>query len=328
MQNFNLINDITIQLPSGVFAGVVDYETYAGGELLGIRLNERNMLVTHAGELVPAFTETYRRKIKYSVEFYKSGMVKAVAFEEQQEIITPIGEFPAELVTFYETGELRRFFPLDGKISGMWTEEEEKYLTIPLTFDFPFAQFTAIINGVAFYKSGDIRSVTLFPGETIEVQTTDGVVPVRNGFSLYTSGELASIEPAEPTPIKTPIGTISAYNPNAVGINADSNSLVLDTSGRVSSLMTVSNRIAVQTADERFITFTPREVINPLDDETMMTEALRVSFDYDEGTVTLAGGSDEATFPVADSGFTVAPHTCVEQTCSPTDCASCSIGCK
>lgn len=31
-------------------------------------------------------------------------------------------------LTFYENGELKRVFPLDGKISGFWSEEEEKRL--------------------------------------------------------------------------------------------------------------------------------------------------------------------------------------------------------
>ncbi|MDR3209611.1 MAG: hypothetical protein LBT36_03175, partial [Oscillospiraceae bacterium] len=133
MENFNLLEGKLLQLPVGVFAGVEAVGRYPGGELEGVRLSERNMLVTHAGELIPYYTETARRKLKYSVEFYKSGAVKAVALEDRQELQTPIGEFPAELVTFFETGELKRFFPLDGKISGFWSEEEERALGIPFT---------------------------------------------------------------------------------------------------------------------------------------------------------------------------------------------------
>jgi hypothetical protein len=235
MQNFNLLEDSMIQLPSGVFAGVDSYACYESVELEGIKLSDKNMLVTHVGELIPFYTETHRRKNKYSVEFHKNGMVKAVALNEIQEIETPIGEFTAELVTFYETGELKRFFPLDGKISGMWSEKEEKALAIPLTFDFPFTSFTALINGIAFYKSGNIRSITLFPGEKIPIATEYGEIPARNGFSLYESGKLESLEPAIPFAIQTPAGPVKAYNKNAIGVNADINSLVFDEDGKIIS---------------------------------------------------------------------------------------------
>jgi len=327
MHNFNLLNERTIQLPSGVFAGVESYACHPDGELEGIRLSEKNMLVTHAGELIPAYTETHRRKIKYSVEFYKNGMVKAVALDEQQEIQTPIGEFPAELVTFFETGELKRFFPLDGKISGLWREEEEKSLAIPFTFDLSFTKFTAIITGVGFYKSGDIRSITLFPGETITVQTKYGEIIAHNGFSLHESGELESLEPLNQAQIQTPIGVIAAFDPNAVGVNADSNSLVFDKSGNVTALVTVSSRIAV-TEGDRFLTFAPREVVNPLDDETMITKGLKIYFDYTGGTVTFEENGIKSTFPINGNGFTVVSYNSSAYICSPSDCASCSLGCK
>jgi len=325
MHNFNLLNESTIQLPSGVFAGVESYVCYPDGELEGIRLSEKNMLVTHAGELIPAYTETHRRKIKYSVEFYKNGMIKAVALDEQQEIQTPIGEFPAELVTFFETGELKRFFPLDGKISGLWSEEEEKSLAIPFNFELSFTKFTAIITGVGFYKSGDIRSITLFPGEAITVQTKYGDILTHSGFSLYESGELESLEPLNQAQIQTPIGIIAAFDPNAVGVNADSNSLVFDKSGNVTALVTVSSRIAVQTQDGRFLTFAPRDVVNPLNDETMMTEGLLISFDYATGAVTFEEDGKKSTFSVDGNGFTVVAYDSSAYMCSPADCASCSL---
>jgi len=328
VKNFNLLDDKTIQLPSGVFAGVEKYDCYPGGELEGIRLSEKNMLVTHAGELIPAYTETHRRKVKYSVEFYKNGMIKAAALDEQQEIQTPIGEFPAELVTFFETGELKRFFPLDGKISGLWSEAEEKSLAIPFNFDLSFTKFTAIINGVGFYKNGNIRSITLFPGETVTVQTGYGEIIARSGFSLYESGEIESLEPVNPAQIQTPIGVISAFDPNAIGVNADSNSLVFDRSGKAISLVTVSNRVTVQTEEGRFLLFSPREVMNPLDDETMITEGIAITFDYANGTVAFTAGNEKSTLSVKRNVFTVVPYNSSAYMCSPADCASCSLGCK
>jgi hypothetical protein len=328
MRNFNLLDDRTIQLPSGVFAGVESYTCYQSDELEGVRLSERNMLVTHAGELVPAYTENHRRKNKYSVEYHKNGMVKAVYLDTQQEIITPIGEFPAELVTFFESGELNRFFPLDGKIDGLWSEEEEKTLAIPFSFELPFAKFIAIISGISFYQDGDIRSITLFPGEVVDVSTQYGIISVRHGFSLYESGELESLEPSEPVIIQTPIGAVTAYEPDAVGVNADSNSLAFDKDGRVTSLITIHNKVAAQTNDERLLLFSPREVVNPLDDESMITAGLKITFDYGADTVTFSDVRSTTTLSISDCGFTIAEYSGNGQICSPSDCASCSMRCK
>jgi hypothetical protein len=325
MENFMVLEGKAIQLHSGVFSGVEAFSCFPSGELEGLRLSEKNMLVTHIGELIPAYTETTRRKIKYSVEFHRNGMVKAVSLDEQQEIITPIGEFPAELVTFYDTGELCRFFPLDGKISGLWTEEEEKTKAIPFSFDLGFAIFTAVLNGVAFFKSGDIRSITLYPGEIISVQTAFGLIQTRNGFSLFETGELESLEPDEPITIQTPLGEIVAYDTEAIGVNADVNSLAFEPDGRVRSLIAPYNRIAVQTEAGELKLFSPMETIHPLDDESTLLHGIKISFDYKKTTVTIQNGKTEGTFSLETCGFTVDKTGVTPFSCSPAACASCSL---
>jgi hypothetical protein len=324
MENFLVLEKKQLQLPSGVFAGVEKYSSYPGGQLEGIRLSERNMLITHAGELVPFFSETTRRKVKYSVEFYKSGTVRSVSLEEQQELQTPIGEFPAELVTFYESGELKRFFPLDGKISGFWTEEDERARAIPFTFELPFSRFTAIVGGVGFFEDGNIRSITLFPKETIAVNTKYGAVSVRIGFSVYRTGELSSVEPAEPFAVQTPIGRLFAFDPNAIGINADANSLKFDVSGNITELVTVVNRIAVQTSDGQLKLFSPVERVSPLDDDSKITIGLVIAFDAESVTITESGAKPQ-TFSLSDCGFTITETGNQDYSCSLSDCANCSL---
>jgi len=328
MQNFNLLENNMIQLASGVLTGVESYSCYPNGELLGVKLAEKNMLATHAGELVPAYTETHRRKNKYSVEFYQCGMIKKIALDEMQEVQTPLGELPAELVMFFETGELKRVFPLDGKISGMWSEQEEKTLAIPLSFELPFAAFTAIIGGIAFYQSGVIRSITLFPGETVPIAAQCGEIMARNGFSLYESGKLESLEPSVPVTVQTPIGALTAFDSNAVGVNADVNSLMFDEDGKIIALTTVNNRVAVKVENEHLLLFAPREVVNPLDGESTITEGLKISFDYDTDTVQFDEGGNNTILLISACVFTITAHSASALTCSPTDCASCSMTCK
>ena len=328
MQNFSLLDNKTIQLANGVLAGVESYSCYPDGELLGVKLSEKNTLITNSGGLIPAYTETHRRKNKYSAEFYQSGTIKKIALDEVQKVRTPLGELPAELVIFFETGELKRVFPLDGKISGMWSEQEEKKLAVPLSFELPFTNFTAIIGGIAFYQNGVIRSITLFPGETVPIATTYGEIKAHNGFSLYESGKLESLEPSDPVIIQTSIGKITAFDPNAIGINADINSLVFDEDGKVITLTTTQTRVAAQTKDGRLLLFAPREVVNPLDDESMITEGLKVSFDYGADTVKFTEGEKETILSISESAFTVSAHSTSLFFCSPADCAACSHGCK
>jgi hypothetical protein len=228
MTNFTDLGNGNLQMSFGILGGVTGYECYETGELQNVRLGERNMLLTHAGELIPAYTETVRRKRKPSLEFYKNGLTRSVCLEEQQEIVTPIGEFPAEFLTFYETGELKRFFPLDGQMSGFWSLEEERELNFPLTFDLGWGEFTTLLGGICLYPSGAIRSVTLFPGETLRLPSPAGELLTGVGFSLHESGALASAEPASPLPVVTPVGNLEAFDPTAAGVNADRSSLRFD----------------------------------------------------------------------------------------------------
>lgn len=320
MQNMMILDDKHIQTPYGVFGDVVSYDVYGSGELKSVMVEGKNMVLTHAGELVPAYTENNRRKYKPSVEFYRDGMIKSVYLEEQQDVETPIGDFPAELITFYETGEVKRVFPLDGKISGYWSEEDEKGLNIPLSFSLGFAEFTAMISGICFYKDGDIRSITLYPGEKANVNTKYGNISVRNGFSLYESGALMSCEPNLPSVINTPIGKIVAYDNDANGITADSNSLCFYEDGNVKSLITFQNKIAVQTNDERLLWFMP-QVIPAIDEDGDDTLAgLKVEF---KGDTIVFNGSQE--FKREETGFTILPFMNGMPMCSPSDCANCSL---
>lgn len=317
--------DGIIQTPYGVFAGVTATQSDADGMLTGLYLGEKNMLVTHAGELIPAYGEiTARRRQKPSVTFHTNGMIKSVALEACQEIQTPIGELPCERVTFYETGEIRRVFPMDGQISGFWSESDEKALGIPLSFKFDFTEFTAYISAVSFYRDGSIRSITLFGDEKIQLKTRFGAHTVRHGFSLYEEGGLRTFEPAVPTVFKTPIGSIAAYDPNANGINADSGSVMLDKLGELEGLCTVSQKIAVVSGGEtQFIA--PAVTPLPMDAGTALTP-LSLRFDTRANCVTLTSDIS-CTVPLEGSVFTILPFAGDTGGCDPSACAGCSI-CK
>jgi hypothetical protein len=316
----------TIQTPYGVYSGVAKTELYPDGRIQGISLEDRNVIVTHAGDLIPFYgTEQLRRKNKASVTFHQNGMIKVVALEEQQEVMTPIGELPAELITFYDTGEVHRVFPLDGKISGFWSEEDERALNIPFTFELDFGAFTALLSSICFFRSGEIKSLTLFPGEQIEISHSQiGAIKVRHGVSLYDTGQLESLEPAEPLQLTTPIGLLTAFDPNAIGVNADSNSLRFDREGRTVSLRTAINRIiASRRRDGRTAVFQPSAIRLNDDDDIARIDPVELAFHYDQCTVEISDGRKSAEVFGFEDDFVIAGKSKLLSGCTFGSCISC-----
>lgn len=321
MKNYMVLDENHIQMPFGILGGIAAFGCYPTGELESVRLTEKNVVMTSAGELVPAYTETMRRKNKPSVEFDRQGLVRSVALETQQEVLSPIGELPAELVKFYNTGEMHRVFVVDGQISGFWTEKDEREKNITLTFDLGFCQFSAMLNGLCFYKSGGIKSITLFPGERITVSTPLGDVDTGIGLSLYESGKLESVEPKEQVIVQTPIGALTAWDPERNGLNADSNSLCFTEDGKIQGLTTCDNEIYVQTAEGAMQVFRPDVKPHPLYDDQFTVEGMKIRFDYSTGAVQIDG----EIFGIRECGFTIEPFLQPGAHCTPADCASCSL---
>jgi hypothetical protein len=324
MMNYLVIDDTRIQVEFGILGDVSSYQTYPGGELESVKLAGKNMIVTHAGELIPSFSESQRRKNKPSVEFHTNGMVKAVMLEVQSEVESPIGTLPAEYVTFYPTGEVHRVFVSDGQISGFWSEEEEREYNIKLTFDFDIAKFSAYTNGICFYRNGNIKSITLYPKESITVQSPAGKIETEIGFSLFESGKLKSVEPKIPLLLQTPIGIFSASDPEAVGIHADRNSVEFDEEDRLTAFTTVGNRVMVQTKDSEFLVFEPEEKPHPLYDDVKCKIPMKISFDFEKDTVRIHNGRT-GCFPIKRTGFTVQTMPEDRLGCTPADCVNCSL---
>ncbi|HEX2925238.1 MAG TPA: hypothetical protein VHP38_03115, partial [Ruminiclostridium sp.] len=215
------MNDISEKL-----SGIVSAFCYDSGRIKECILSQKNIIHTKYGKLIPKYgPDEVRRKYCHSISFYESGAVKSISLETSTRIETPLGTFPAELVTFYENGSLKRIFPLNGHLNGYWSEADEEKLCEEFQFSFPFGSFRTKIIGLCFYECGSLKSMTLWPGETVILRTSFGLLPVRIGFSLFESGKLKSAEPAYEITVSTPIGSVEAYDENVVGIHADCNSL-------------------------------------------------------------------------------------------------------
>jgi len=233
--------------------GITSYTLYDSGEMEECRVNQYNKINTKYGQLIPFYEELgIRRKDKSSFSLYINGNLKSISLNEQTEINTTFGKFPAEFITFYESGAINSLFPLDGKLSFSWSEEEEGRLVEKFLFKTKAGDFSAKINGLRFYENGSLRSIVLWPGEIVEMNSPAGRIPVRNGFKLYENGKLESLEPAYPFEVKTPIGSIKGYDSSAIGADADKNSLRFDQMGNVMSIATtgevnIKNKITGKT---------------------------------------------------------------------------------
>lgn len=301
--------------------GITSFTTYDSGELKDCKFEEYNLIHTKYGDLVPQYGNPgFRKKQLAALSFYKSGKIKNISLEQQTEISTPIGIFPAELVTFFEDGSINSLFPLNGQLSGFWSEEEEGELAQKFNFSFPFGDFCSKIIGLRFYHTGKIKSLILWSNEQIMIDTPVGKMPVRIGFKLFEDGSLESVEPAEPYIIKTSIGSINAYDADALGIDADKNSVRFDERGRLTSVTTFDTITVRKKSGEK-------EIIYPKLRPGLTTEfeAVPIKLVFDNDTVRINDGTKETVYRIAECKFLIMRGNYMKaKSCE--DCSSCN-GC-
>lgn len=230
----------------GILNGISRIDYYEDGSIKECTLNSLNRLNSSYGTLVPQYEDGgIRRKHIESLSFYKNGGLKSIYLQKQIHVNTSIGIVPAEFMTFYENGDIKRIFPLNGKITAYWTEQDEYNLAEELEFDLSIGKLKQKVIGIYFYEGGSVKSITFWRGNNIKIHTPVGDVPSRIGVAFYEDGKIKSAEPGTNIAVKTKIGTIKAYNTAALGIHGDLNSLSFSREGEVESLITSTDRIEV-----------------------------------------------------------------------------------
>jgi hypothetical protein len=250
----------TIATRYGIIPATSVMETWPDGSPRAVRACAPCALDTPLGLLIPQHTtDDLRKKEVQPVGFHPDGTLKHLPLETQTTVATPAGDIQAEMLTFHPDGSLSRVFPLNGKLSGYWSQEDEAGLAVPMALRTPAGPITATVIGVAFHPSGALRSLTLWPGQTVTVDTPAGTIAARMGVAFGPDGSIRSVEPAVPTPVDTPVGMITAHDPDAVGINGDENSLAFHADGTVARVATVLTRLTATGPDGRTTTFTPSQ---------------------------------------------------------------------
>lgn len=295
------MNEIFTQY--GLLKGISTVQFYNDGNIKECKLDSYNEIKTSYGKLIPQYEDDgLRRKYIKSISFYNSGKIRSISLQQQIRIKTSIGELPAELITFYESGMIKRIFPLNGKITAYWTERNEYNMAEEINFHFKFGKFKKKIIGIKFYETGSVKSLTFWTADKISVNIPCGNIDSRIGISLFENGSIMSVEPLKPTLIKTPIGNIIAFDINAVGINGDINSLSFFEDGSLNTIYTSTDKIEVKEKNGTVTFFEPRLKRSILNENAMDVISLKIEF-YD-GKVKFNGNA-ENEFDIDDCEFTI-----------------------
>lgn len=263
----------------GVLNDAVIADYYSTGEPEAYNVDEYSKLKVLGYTLVPLYGFIDERRKEFPpIKVFKNGNIKSISLNDLTEIETSIGVFEAEKITFYEDGQINRIFPLDGRLSGYWTEDDEYKLAKTYKFNFDFSSFEAKVMSLHFYDTGELKSFTLWPKERIKINAGGYNFVGRIGVSLYKNGKLKSCEPFRPITIDTPIGSLDAYDINAIGIHGDNNSLNFYEDGQIKSLITGANTITIYTPEGDAILHTPKKIRLYSNSEIMDTITLKIEF--------------------------------------------------
>jgi hypothetical protein len=306
--------------------GVTSHTEHPNGSMAECTVDEPNTIRTSCGALVPRFSRPdARSKELKSLSFYPSGVLRSISLDAQQTVKTPIGPFPAELVTFYETGEVDSVFPLNGQIGFGWTETEEKQLAQTYSFQFSFGTLTTKIISIRFYPTGEVKSLLLWPDDTVVIPTPMGDCLARSGIRVYPDGALESFEPAVPVDILTPIGIIRAYDVNALTVDGDENSVRFAPDGTLLQVAT-SGDIVVRSPEQGRVRISSRTRLALATDTPVK---LSITLRFEAGTVHFDNGEHQWSFPVEDCRFLALPDIDPAGlvACDTDDCGTCGVAC-
>ena len=251
------------------------------GLVYAVQPCEKMEIETTVGRLVPIFqVEDHGRKKLTPIKLYKSGSIKSMSLQEAAVVDTSVGQISIELITFYESGAMRRVFPLNGKLSGYWTETNEYKLAEALSI--PTSVGTILVKPIylQFYETGELQSISFWPVEKVTIETPAGKMRIKNGVSFFKSGSLASCEPDAPVLVETPLGTVEAHDPDPNGMMGESNSLSFTEQGKLAGLSTIKTVVNSVDGDHDW-SFSPAVERSMCSDTAFTIRPLSIAFQND-----------------------------------------------
>lgn len=263
----------------GKIRGISSISYYPTGEINECTIDEYCEINTNLGIFIPRYEDDgVRSKSTKSLSFYKNGDIKSISLNKRTIVTTPIGAIKAELITFYENEKIKKIFPVNGKITAFWTEQNEYELAEEMELNFVFGSFKNKVVCISFYSYGEVKSLTLWSKDKVTIETPCREMDVRIGISMYEDGKLKSCEPKKPVEVDTPIGIIMAYDINAIGVDGDTNSLNFYEDGTIKSLYTSTDKIEVKDINGSIEIFEPKLKRSLFNDNAMDIISLKIEF--------------------------------------------------
>lgn len=271
---------------AGRFTGVVGEQVDKGGILRSCMFARQNKILYHGEIYIPKYeNEDFRTRYRDAATFYKSGELKSLYLNEQQEIDSPVGRIKAEFVSFYKSGRPWRIFPVYGQINGYWSESEEAELLPVYAIEAGGQRIEGKFGCIAFYESGAVKSLTLWPGESVRVMTPAGKIKMRFGISFYENSSVESVEPDVPAVITYDSCSFYAYDNHPIGIHGEKNSLRFYEDGTLKTLKTTITKVILSGARDE-IRIEPENKISPTDIDNM--EVFPITIEFLDGSVRIA----------------------------------------
>jgi len=116
--------------------------------------------------------------------FYENGNITSIVLQDSLSVNTRHGSLPAETIIFYESVTVKRISPVFGSISAFWTEEDEYNISPELQINLPFDVLKGKVINITLYETGELKSITLWPRDTILIKTHAGKIQTRIRFCL------------------------------------------------------------------------------------------------------------------------------------------------
>ena len=263
----------------GVINDVTAFDYYDNGDIRRCIVCGKNLIKLTCGTVVPQYIDDgKRKKLIKSMTFYKAGNLDTVILQNITSVETSLGVIPAEMVTFYESGSVKRIFPSFGTITAFWTEEDEYEFAPEISVRLPFGKYQGKAINIMFTETGELKSMTLWPKDSLPIETAQGKIITRIGFSQYADGKIRSVEPRKPVLLNTPIGALRAFDPDALGIDGDNNSVVFARDGGIKSLLTSEISVTVMRDGEAISSFAPIIKSSNYFDDELALDPLKISF--------------------------------------------------
>lgn len=251
------------------------------GNIDTVLVGEKVILETSVGELIPRYTIDKGRRKEAPVKFYKTGEIKSVPLEESMEIPTSVGNIKTELIIFYKNGALWRAFPLNGQVTGFWTEENEYGLAEAIDISTSLGTIKVKPIYLQFYETGELESILFWPNEQIKINTLVGEVLIHKGICFHKNGNVKGFEPIKEISIESPIGTLKAFDPDPNGIHAESHSVNFYEDGAIQSVITSSNQIIAIKEGTEYKRFSPKIVSSYCHEGAFFISPLKIIFEED-----------------------------------------------